>query len=376
MNLPSAYLDEFSEPGGYLEFASIGPVSRRVRKAVDDLLALVASPPGSIAEHTLPLVKEAAATMARFMEVPPGHLAPIPVTSAGLFQTAFGLLGAGGNVVLPSHEFPANAYPWLRAAEAGGPEVRLLDIPDGRVTPERIAEAVDDGTRAVVASLVDFQTGFRIDLDGMREVAGDALLVVDAIQGLGAVHRGIGPADVMVAGGQKWMRAGWGSGVMAVSDRALDRLAPTLSGWLGVEDPMETDRVPPHPALADAGRFQEGTPPIVGAMQLAAAIEVIEIAGIEAISSAISDRVAAFDDVLARLGAETLAPWADPGERAGILCFRLPGVDAAHTVERLEAAGLVVSLRGRWVRLAPHASTAPDVAVMLEDALKGAGAPT
>ena len=109
---------------------------------------------------------------------------------------------------------------------------------------------------------------------------------------------------------------------------------------------------------------------------MAAAIEVIEIAGIEAISSGISDRVAAFDDVLARVGAETLAPWANPGERAGILCFHLPGVDAAHTVERLEAAGMVVSLRGRWVRLAPHASTSPDVAGMLEDALKGAGGPT
>lgn len=162
---------------------------------------------------------------------------------------------------------------------------------------------------------------------------------------------------------------------MAVSDRALDRLAPTLSGWLGVENPMETDLISPHPALADAGRFQEGTPPIVGAMQFAAAVEVIEIVGIEAVSSAIAGRVAALDDVLARAGAETLAPWANSAERAGILCFRMPGVEAAHTVERLEDAGLVVSLRGSWVRLAPHASTTPDVAGMLEDALGSSGVP-
>jgi len=162
---------------------------------------------------------------------------------------------------------------------------------------------------------------------------------------------------------------------MAVSGRALDRLVPTLSGWLGVESPMETDLLPPHPALADAGRFQEGTPPIVGAMQFAAAVEVIEIAGIEAISSVIAARVAALDDVLARAGAETLAPWTNPAERAGILCFRMPGIEAARTVERLKDAGLVVSLRGRWVRLASHASTTPDVATMLADALKGDGAP-
>jgi len=369
MNLPGEYLAEFTEPRGYLEFASIGPVSRRVRKAVDDLWEVVASPPGSLANHVLPLVEAAVATMARFMEVPPDRLAPLPVTSAGLFQTAFGLLGAGGNVVLPSHEFPANAYPWLRAAGAGGPEVRMLDIPDGRVTPGRIAEAVDGDTRAVAVSLVDFQTGFRIDLDGMREVAGDALLVVDAIQGLGAVHSGIGPADVMVAGGQKWMRAGWGSGVMAVSDRALERLSPTLSGWLGVEDPMDTDWAPPHRTLAGAGRFQEGTPPFVGAVQFAAAVEVIGITGMEAIAAVVADRVASLEDVVVQAGAEVMAPWLTPAERAGILCFRLPGVDVGQTAERLEAAGLIVSRRGRWVRLAPHASTDPEVAGMLAEAL-------
>ena len=45
-------------------------------------------------EHMLPLLEAALATTARFMDVPPERLAPIPVTSAGLFQTAFGLLGS------------------------------------------------------------------------------------------------------------------------------------------------------------------------------------------------------------------------------------------------------------------------------------------
>ena len=368
MRLPKEYLDEFTEPPGYLEFASIGPVSRRVRSAIDELMGIVAAPPGSMAQAVLPRYDAAVAAMAAFMEVPVERLAPIPVTSAGLFQVAFGLLGMGGNVVVPSHEFPANMYPWLRAADAGGPEVRVIDVPDGRVIPDRIREAVDENTRAVAVSLVDFQTGFRIDLDGMRGVAGDALLIVDAIQGLGAVHKGIGPADVMVAGGQKWMRAGWGSGVMAVSDRALERLAPTLSGWLGVEDALDTDRPAPHSVLSSAGRFQEGTPPIVGAMQFAAAIEVIEIAGADAIAAAIEERVAALEEVVRAVGAEVMTPWASPAERAGILCFRLPGSDSVALHAHLAEAGIAASQRGSWVRLAPHASTRLEDADLLADA--------
>ncbi len=306
------------------------------------------------------------------MGVPAGRATPVAPTSSGLFQAAFGLLGAGGNVVLPAHEFPANRYPWVRAAAAGGPRVRWVEVPDGRVTPGVISAAVDRDTRAVALSLVDFQTGFRVDLEGMREAVGDALLVVDAIQGLGAVHRGLGPADVMVAGGQKWMRAGWGSGVMAVSERALDRLDPTLGGWLGVEEPMETDRPTPQPALAGAARFQEGTPPIPGAFQMQAAVEVIDLAGIEAIASVIAERVEAFEEVVRVAGAEVPAPWRNRAERAGILCFRMPAEDPEDTRLRLAEAGLLVSRRGSWVRIAPHATTPAEVPARLGEVLGAA----
>ncbi len=36
-------------------------------------------------------------------------------------------------------------------------------------------------------SLVDFRTGYRADLAALRDVIGDRLLIVDAIQGFGAV---------------------------------------------------------------------------------------------------------------------------------------------------------------------------------------------
>ena len=64
-----------------------------------------------------------------------------------------------------------------------------------------------------------------------------------------------------------------------------------------------------------------------------------------------------------------MAPWVVPTERAGILCFRMPGIDVGRTAEDLAAADLVVSRRGRWIRLAPHATTDPEVAGMLAEAL-------
>jgi selenocysteine lyase/cysteine desulfurase len=368
--LPAAYLAQFSEPGGYLEFASTGPVSRRVQESVAGALAAVAAPPGTAWEAVSAAYGSARAAMARLVGVRPEQVTPIPSTSAGLFQVAFGLIGREGNVVVPSHEFPANLYPWLRAAAVGGPGVRLVDCPDGRVTPGRLATAIDAQTVAVSVSLVDFVTGFRVDPAGLRAACGPALLVLDAIQGLGAVEAALEPADVLVAGGQKWMRAGWGSGVMAVGERARERLAPTLTGWWAVEGFLDFSTPPPHSPRATADRFQEGSPPYFGALQMGAAVEVIELAGMAAIESAVLARAQALEEAARTAGAEVLAPWRGPAERAGIVCFRLPGEEAVASAARLAAAGLVVSRRGPWVRVAPHASTPPEAAERLGEALR------
>jgi len=80
--------------------------------------------------------------------------------------------------------------------------------------------------------------------------------------------------------------------------------------------------------------------------------------------------VAAGSPLTARAGAEVLAPWRGPQERAGILCFRLPGEDAVTTAARLAEAGLVVSRRAGWVRVAPHASTPLETAGRLGEALR------
>jgi selenocysteine lyase/cysteine desulfurase len=251
----------------------------------------------------------------------------------------------------------------------GGPQVRRVDIPDRRVTAAALSDAVDDDTQAVVVSLVDYCSGYRVDLDELRELADDALLVVDAIQGLGVIGQGLAPADVMVGGGVKWMRAGWGSGILAVSPRGLDRLEPTLTGWFGVEGYLDLAISVPHEAREDAERMREGSPSIYGAVAYAAAIDAIEVAGIATIEAAVQSLVVALEQAVSRVGAEVLTPWRSEAERAGILCFRMPDEDPTETTRRITDAGLVVSERDGWVRLSPHATTDPAVVEVLEGLL-------
>lgn len=350
------YLAEFEEADGYLNFASIGPASRSARRAACRLHDTIAA--GGTAVETLgPAYDGARETIARVLGVPGDRATSVPTTSSGIMQVAFGLLGAGGNVVVASHEFPANLYPWLRAEASGGPEVRRVDIPDRRVGPETLSPAIDADTRLVALSLVDYMTGYRSDVDAIADIAGDALVLVDGIQGLGAVGAGLGGADVFIAGGQKWLRAGFSTGVMAVSDRAIERLAPTLSGWWSVEDNHAFEVPPPHPVLGTADRFIEGSPNLPGAVAAAAALEIVERQGIATIERAVLERSAAVLDVARSLGAEVLAPWTGEHERSGITTFRFDGVPSPTVVEGLGRRGFVVSERNGWIRVSPHATT-------------------
>lgn len=361
MTLPAAYLEQFSAPDGYLEFAATGPMSRRVRKAMDALAERLEAKGAADWDEVIEDYEDARAAMARLVETSSAWVTPVHTTSEAIFQVAFGLVGAGGNVVIPSNEFPANVYPWLRAAALGGPEVRLVDIPGDRLTPGAISAAVDSDTRAVSFSHVGYRTGFRADIDGIAEATGDALVVVDAIHALGAVRSQLGAADVLVAGAYKWLRAGWGGGVAAFSERTLDRLQPHAVGWYGVEDFLDFEQPPMHEPRPDAERFHEGSPPMFGAMQMRAAVEVIEIAGIDAIEAAIVQRASQMEEALRAVGAEVCAPWETESERAGIVCVRMPGESSTQTAERLIADGLQVSDRQGWVRISVHATTPAEI---------------
>jgi selenocysteine lyase/cysteine desulfurase len=364
------YLAEFGEQDGYLNFASVGPPSRSARNAAGDLLDEVALGDQAATQIIGPAYQKARREIAHALGVEDELATSVPSTSAGIMQIAFGLIGSGGNIVVPAHEFPANRYPWLRAEAVGGPKVRAVEIADGRVDRAALADAIDGDTRVVAVSLVDYMTGFRVNVDAIVEAAGDALVLVDGIQGLGAVDAGLGGADVFVAGGQKWLRAGFSAGVMAVSPRVFDRLEPTLTGWWSVEDGYAFEVPPPHPALATADRFLEGSPNLLGAVASAAALDVVDSGGMNEIEAAVLERSGAIVDLARSLGAEVISPWRSDAERAGIVTFRLAGVSATDAVESLAVAGFVVSERNGWIRVSPHATTPMRVIEAFGDAVR------
>ncbi|PJK23594.1 aminotransferase class V-fold PLP-dependent enzyme [Mycolicibacterium goodii] len=359
--LSPRYLLQFDESAGYLDFARFGPPSYAVLDTTARLLEQSAHAGPATVDELMRQEVRAKAAAARLCGSDTDHIVLQPHTSMGLLQAAFSV--PGGTVLVSEAEFPANTYPWARAEQAGRISVRHLPV--GHVTPDAVAAALTDDVTVVSVSAVDFRTGYRADLAALRDVVGDRLFVVDGIQGFGVIEAPWEVADVLVVGGQKWLRAGWGTGFAMVSDRMLERMEPVLSGWTGARDPGLFDNtIHPPEGTAAAWSISNLSPVTSGAF--AAALELAEDAGIAAIAAHVAERVDALQDMLESLGA-TIVSATD--RRAGILAFTLPDHPAEQVGIALNAAGIAATVRPEHVRLSPHASTPLDAVDEVRSAL-------
>jgi selenocysteine lyase/cysteine desulfurase len=339
----------FDESPGYLDFARVGPPSRAVVDESAALLGRVARAGLSTVDELMACDGRARAAVARLTRAVDDRVVLLPHTSQGLFQTAFSV--PPGEVLVSTAEFPSNTYPWVRAEQAGRLTVRWL--PAGHVTPEVVAAALTPSTTVVSVSAVDFRTGYRADLAALRDVVGDRLLVVDGIQGVGVVDEPWEVADVLVCGGQKWLRAGWGTGFAVLSDRALDRTEPLISGWTGARDPgVFDDEIHELAPGARSWSVSHLSPVTAGA--LARALELVEEIGPAVIHRRIAERVAELAETITEAGAEIVSD-----RRAGILAFRVPGRPIEDVAAALARAEVTATVRPDQIRLSPHASTGP-----------------
>ncbi len=347
-----------TERYAYLNHAAIAPLPRR---AVDRVAAL-ALDVGATGDRHFPdrnrAYEEVRALAARLLGAAAAHeVAFVENTSTGLSLVAQGIdWRPGDNVVGTACEFPSNAYPWMQLADRGV-EYRALPERQGRVDTGELLARIDGRTRAVAVSWVEYANGFRFDLGRIGAACRErgVLFVVDVIQGLGALALDVERDGVDVACGaaHKWLLGPEGIGLLYVSDRVVERLAPRRSGWRSMRD-MERWTDLAIDWAEGAKRYESGTLNGLGIHALWGSLEILLAAGPEAVES----RVLALADQAARGLAElgfALVSSRRPGETSGIVTAVHPRLPTAALVERLAGRGVIVAARAGRLRVSPHA---------------------
>lgn len=348
----------------YLNHAAVSPLPLPSLQAVEAQLKDVHENGSVNFRDWLSTKEQARKLLAGLLGARPEQVAFMRNTSDALSTVANGLTWRkGDNVVTFSGEFPSNIYPWLRLREAAGVEVRMCEERDGRIDFDDLAGLVDRNTRLVTISHVQFASGFRIDPERLARVVRrhDALLVVDVIQALGVVPINVEAEliDVAAGAGHKWLMAPEGVGYLYLSDRARERIQPTLVGWISVPDPEDFqnfDQGWNRGTLA----WETGTGPAALFYGLKASLELLNGLGVPKIAGHLEGLTDRLCDGLKARNYKVVSSRL-PGEKSQIVCIRhQAGMSAMGLYAQLKGRDIITAPRGDRLRIAPHIYNLPE----------------
>ena len=342
----------------YLNHAAVSPPPTLTIQAVEAQLRDVHENGSVNFQSWLAVKEQARELLARLLAARPEQVAFMRNTSDALSTVANGLSWKpGDNIVTFRREFPSNIYPWLRVRDAFGVEVRMCEERDGRVDLDELESLIDAHTRIVAMSHVQFASGYKADLERLGRAASrhDALFVVDVIQALGVVPINVEAelVDVAAGAGHKWLLTPEGVGFLYLSDRARERIQPTLVGWVSVpnpEDYLNFDQGWNRGALA----WETGTNPAALIYGLKPSLDLLHQYGPARIEKYLEELTDHLCDGVQAKPYEIVSP-RTPREKSQIVCLRhTAGLSAMALYAHLKRQNVITAPRGDRLRIAPH----------------------
>jgi selenocysteine lyase/cysteine desulfurase len=299
---------------------------------------------------------------ARLIGARPEDIALVESTTQGLQAIAAVVpLRRGDKILVGETEFMGVAVPWIPRQEAEGFHLEVVPHRNGRLLVEDFAQAIDRHTCMILLSSVQWNNGFRADLEAFSTLSRErkVVLVVDAIQQLGAIGLDVSrtPVDFLVSGGHKWLNAPVGRGFLYVHPSQVERLRPPAWGYLNINEPPQgwaeyfaTPTIPavrPYDFTKAARAFEiGGTANYPGNAVLGASLALINELGIGAIEKHILDLTEILIDRLRSAGATVVSP-PERAARSGIVTFTLGQGVSADTacLQRLLDRRILISQR-------------------------------
>ncbi len=251
-------------------------------------------------------------------------------------------IGEGDEVVISEMEHHSNIVPWQLLTERTGATLRWFGLTDeGRLDLSNIDDLITERTRVVSLVWVSNMLG---TVNPVAEIARrahevGAIVVLDASQAVPQL-----PVDVVASGADFVAFTGHkvvgptGIGVLWGRRELLEALPPFLGGG----EMIETVTMAASTYAGIPHKFEAGTPPIVQAIGLGAAVDFLSSLGMEAVAAhehAITEY--ALQQLTQVDGITILGP-TEAVDRGGAISFELAGVHPHDVSQVLDSLGVAV----------------------------------
>jgi selenocysteine lyase/cysteine desulfurase len=320
------------------------------------------------------MVGQARKEVATLLRAAPEEIAFVKNTTEGTGIIASGYpLKEGDNVIVPDQEHTANLYAWINLQHKGV-ELRVVESRENQVLIEDILDLVDDRTKIVAVSAVQYSTGYYIDLERLGTLCRerDILLVVDGIQAIGKLDIDVKKCNIgyLSCGGNKGLLSMLGAGLVYCDRSIVEKVIPPYACYQSVENyvkppAMITDytKINWH---KDSRRFESGNLNYAGIAAIKAGTELINALGIKEIERHILSLEDMLLDGLQKMPFEFRTPL-DRGCRSGLVCVYYP----AELEDKINAIfkkyRIFATFRGGYIRMSLHLyNTEEDINITLK----------
>jgi cysteine desulfurase/selenocysteine lyase len=259
-----------------------------------------------------------------------------------LVADAFGRdhIGPGDEIVLSIMEHHSNIVPWAYHRERKGAVIKWAPVADdGTFLIDEFEKLLTAKTKIVAITQMSNVLGTVVPVKEVVRIAHARGIPVLVDGSQGAVHL---PVDVQDLDCDFYAMTGHklygptGIGVLYGKREWLAKLPPYMGGGEMIAE-VTTDRVtyadPPH-------RFEAGTPPIVQAIGLAAALEYVEGIGREKIAEHEADLAAYAHERLSRINSLTI--YGKAKGKGAIVAFNMAGAHPHDVSTIIDRAGIAV----------------------------------
>jgi len=250
-----------------------------------------------------------------------------------------GAISAGDRIMLSALEHHSNIVPWQLLAERVGAHIDVAPLTDdGRIDLDAMAAILTGQHKLVALAHVSNVLGSHLDVKRAAELAHGvgAKLLLDGCQ---AVPRM--PVDVQAIDCDFYVFSAHklygptGIGALWARTDILDAMPPWEGGGAMIDKvTFERTTYAPPPQ-----RFEAGTPHIVGALGLHAAIDYVSVLGLGAIHAQEATLVREAREALSQFNSVRLF---GPEDSAGIVSFAIEGVHPHDIGTILDEEGVAI----------------------------------
>ena len=250
-------------------------------------------------------------------------------------------LVAGDEILLTIFEHHSNIVPWQQLAARTGAVVKFVGVDEGgELDLQALKSLIGPRTKVVSFAAISNVLGTIVPVEKVVKLAHDAgaIAVVDAAQSVPHETTDVQAwgADFVAFSGHKMLGPS-GVGILW-GKRSLLEAIPAFHGGGSMISDCTVDGFTPGELPA---KFEAGTPPIVEAIGLGAAVEYLNSLSLPAISAheKMLARVAC-ESLLSIEGLKILGPAAD--RRSGLVSFSIDGVSPQDISVLLDQKGIAI----------------------------------